>query len=53
MGRTHAKEAEALKHLIEARITDKRFQELQRIISRNPNLNMSTLNRGHSGKPPH
>ena len=43
MGRTQTKETEALKHLIEARITDKRFQELQGIISRNPNLNMSTL----------
>jgi len=43
MGRTQTKEAEALNHLIETRVTDKRFQELQGIISRNPNLNMSTL----------
>ena len=43
MGRRKTKEEEALKHLIETRVNDKKYEELRSILSRTENMDMSTL----------
>lgn len=43
MGRKKVNNNEALKHLIETRVNDKKFNELQDILTRTINMDMSTL----------
>ncbi len=43
MARTKLKEEDALRYRIETRVTTKKYQELQRILSQNPHKDMSGL----------
>ena len=43
MGRKQVNEEDALKHEVKTRVNEKKYQELQNILKRNPNKDMSSL----------